>query len=115
MRGLIYLHDSPIRAHGRLHSANCVIDSRFDQSETKKNLQGFRRCFGGFKRCLARHVARICHSCLANLLSGSGCWIFHADVDVLPADRVSASKKMSFYVSCGFVKVFSGRPQHLIY
>ena len=35
-------------------------------------------------------------------------------VDVLLAGRVSASK-MSLYVNCGFVNVFSGRPQHLIY
>ena len=28
VRGMIYLHDSTIRSHGRLHSANCVIDSR---------------------------------------------------------------------------------------
>ena len=36
-------------------------------------------------------------------------------VDVLLlADRVSASK-MSLYVNCGFVNVFSGRPQYLIY
>ena len=34
-------------------------------------------------------------------------------VDVLLADRVSASK-MSLYVNCGFVNVFSGRPQNLI-
>ena len=28
VRGMLYLHDSPVRSHGRLHSANCLIDSR---------------------------------------------------------------------------------------
>ena len=43
--------------------------------ETKKNLQGFKRCLDGLNRCLAHHVARICHSCSAKLTwCGSGCW-----------------------------------------
>lgn len=29
LQGMSYLHDSPVKFHGRLSSSNCVIDSRF--------------------------------------------------------------------------------------
>ncbi|KRT86564.1 Adenylate and Guanylate cyclase [Oryctes borbonicus] len=29
LRGMIYLHESPIRFHGSLHTANCLVDSRW--------------------------------------------------------------------------------------
>ncbi|XP_037521917.2 guanylate cyclase 32E [Rhipicephalus sanguineus] len=29
VRGMLYLHDSPVRSHGDLRSANCLVDSRW--------------------------------------------------------------------------------------
>lgn len=29
LRGMIYLHDSPLRFHGSLRTSNCLIDSRW--------------------------------------------------------------------------------------
>lgn len=28
LRGMLYLHDSPLRYHGNLKASNCLVDSR---------------------------------------------------------------------------------------
>ena len=42
VRGMIYLHDSTIRSHGRLHSANCVIDSRLPSYRLMVRLPSYK-------------------------------------------------------------------------
>jgi atrial natriuretic peptide receptor A len=40
-QGMIYLHDSEIRCHGRLKSSNCVVDSRWVVKITDYGLREF--------------------------------------------------------------------------
>uniref|UniRef100_T1ITS9 Guanylate cyclase n=1 Tax=Strigamia maritima TaxID=126957 RepID=T1ITS9_STRMM len=42
IRGMIYLHDGPIRSHGRLESSNCLVDSRWVLKITDFGLQEFK-------------------------------------------------------------------------
>ncbi|ELU09058.1 hypothetical protein CAPTEDRAFT_121651 [Capitella teleta] len=41
VRGMIYLHDSEIRCHGRLKASNCVVDSRWVVKITDYGLREF--------------------------------------------------------------------------
>jgi serine/threonine protein kinase len=43
LRGMIYLHDSPVRFHGALHSANCLVDSRWVVKLADFGLREFKR------------------------------------------------------------------------
>ena len=40
---MIYLHDSPIRFHGALHAANCLVDSRWVVKLADFGLREFKR------------------------------------------------------------------------
>lgn len=40
---MIYLHDSPVRFHGALHSANCLVDSRWVVKLADFGLREFKR------------------------------------------------------------------------
>ncbi|XP_050310703.1 guanylate cyclase 32E [Anthonomus grandis grandis] len=46
LRGMIYLHDSPIRFHGGLHTGNCLIDSRWVVKLSDYGLREFKRGAG---------------------------------------------------------------------
>ncbi|XP_065155989.1 guanylate cyclase 32E isoform X2 [Atheta coriaria] len=43
LRGMIYLHDSPVRFHGALHTANCLVDSRWVVKLADFGLREFKR------------------------------------------------------------------------
>ncbi|XP_022917688.1 guanylate cyclase 32E [Onthophagus taurus] len=43
LRGMIYLHDSPIRFHGSLHTGNCLVDSRWVVKLADFGLHEFKR------------------------------------------------------------------------
>ncbi|EFA09532.2 Guanylate cyclase 32E-like Protein [Tribolium castaneum] len=43
LRGMIYLHDSPVRFHGALHSANCLVDSRWVVKLADFGLREFKK------------------------------------------------------------------------
>lgn len=43
LRGMIYLHDSPVRFHGNLHTANCLVDSRWVVKLSDFGLKEFKR------------------------------------------------------------------------
>ncbi|XP_044753135.1 guanylate cyclase 32E-like [Coccinella septempunctata] len=43
LRGVIYLHESPIRFHGSLHTGNCLVDSRWVVKLTDFGLKEFKR------------------------------------------------------------------------
>lgn len=40
---MIYLHESPIRFHGALHTGNCLVDSRWVVKITDFGLHEFKR------------------------------------------------------------------------
>lgn len=40
---MIYLHDSPIRFHGALHTANCLVDSRWVVKLSDFGLREFKK------------------------------------------------------------------------
>lgn len=42
-QGMIYLHNSPLKLHGRLKSTNCVIDSRWVVKITDFGLRTLRK------------------------------------------------------------------------
>lgn len=42
-QGMIYLHESPIRFHGSLHTANCLVDSRWVVKLSDFGLREFKR------------------------------------------------------------------------
>lgn len=46
VKGMRYLHASPLRAHGRLTSRNCVVDSRWVLRVTDYGLPAFQRAQG---------------------------------------------------------------------
>ncbi|KAK9890919.1 hypothetical protein WA026_012260 [Henosepilachna vigintioctopunctata] len=43
LRGTIYLHDSPVNFHGALHTANCLVDSRWVVKLADFGLKQFKR------------------------------------------------------------------------
>uniref|UniRef100_A0A1B0EWC7 Guanylate cyclase n=2 Tax=Lutzomyia longipalpis TaxID=7200 RepID=A0A1B0EWC7_LUTLO len=43
IRGMIYLHESPLRFHGSLCTSNCLIDSRWVVKISDFGLQGFKQ------------------------------------------------------------------------
>ncbi|XP_017772276.1 PREDICTED: guanylate cyclase 32E [Nicrophorus vespilloides] len=43
LRGMIYLHDSPVRFHGALHTANCLVDSRWVVKLSDFGLREFKK------------------------------------------------------------------------
>ncbi|GAB0098027.1 Guanylate cyclase [Sergentomyia squamirostris] len=43
IRGMIYLHESPLRYHGSLCTSNCLIDSRWVVKISDFGLQGFKQ------------------------------------------------------------------------
>lgn len=43
LQGMIYLHDSPVRFHGALHTANCLVDSRWVVKIADFGLREFKR------------------------------------------------------------------------
>ncbi len=67
-----YLHNSPLKVHGRLKSSNCVVDGRFvlkltdfglhtfyyhDKNKDEKNLHAFYR-----RKCLSLITSqKTCH------------------------------------------------------
>lgn len=42
IRGMIYLHESPLKYHGSLCSSNCLIDSRWVVKLSDFGLQAFK-------------------------------------------------------------------------
>lgn len=40
---MIYLHDSPVRFHGSLHTSNCLVDSRWVVKLSDFGLREFKR------------------------------------------------------------------------
>lgn len=40
---MIYLHDSPVRFHGSLHTGNCLVDSRWVVKIADFGLREFKR------------------------------------------------------------------------
>ncbi|KAL3268646.1 hypothetical protein HHI36_007750 [Cryptolaemus montrouzieri] len=43
LRGVIYLHESSVRYHGALHTANCLVDSRWVVKLTDFGLREFKK------------------------------------------------------------------------
>ncbi|CAH0555549.1 unnamed protein product [Brassicogethes aeneus] len=43
LRGMIYLHDSPVRFHGALNTSNCLVDSRWVVKVADFGLREFKR------------------------------------------------------------------------
>lgn len=43
VRGMIYLHDSPIKFHGKLKSSNCLVDSRWVLKLSDFGLREFKK------------------------------------------------------------------------
>lgn len=43
LRGMIYLHDSPLRFHGTLRTSNCLIDSRWVVKLSDFGLYAFKQ------------------------------------------------------------------------
>lgn len=43
LRGMIYLHDSPLRFHGSLRTSNCLIDSRWVVKLSDFGLYAFKQ------------------------------------------------------------------------
>lgn len=43
IRGMIYLHDSPLKYHGSLCTSNCLIDSRWVVKLSDFGLQAFKK------------------------------------------------------------------------
>lgn len=46
VRGMRYLHSSPLRVHGSLSSRNCVVDARWVLKVTDYGLQAFKDAQG---------------------------------------------------------------------
>lgn len=42
-QGMIYLHESPVKFHGALHTANCLVDSRWVVKLTDFGLREFKK------------------------------------------------------------------------
>lgn len=49
-KGMIFLHDSPIKVHGSLHSGNCLVDSRWVVKLSDFGLYEFKK---GSKTCMS--------------------------------------------------------------
>lgn len=47
---MIFLHDSPIKVHGSLHSGNCLVDSRWVVKLSDFGLYEFKK---GSKTCMS--------------------------------------------------------------
>ncbi|KAF5291191.1 hypothetical protein FQA39_LY14433 [Lamprigera yunnana] len=43
LRGMVYLHDSPIKFHGSLHTGNCLVDSRWVVKITDFGVRQFKK------------------------------------------------------------------------
>ncbi|XP_019756658.1 guanylate cyclase 32E isoform X2 [Dendroctonus ponderosae] len=60
LRGMIYLHESPIRFHGALNSANCLVDSRWVVKLSDFGLREFKKGSDDFS---LKDPARIREKC----------------------------------------------------
>ncbi|XP_030761658.1 guanylate cyclase 32E [Sitophilus oryzae] len=60
LRGMIYLHDSPIRFHGALHSSNCLVDSRWVVKLSDFGLREFKK---GAEECMMKDATKIREKC----------------------------------------------------
>lgn len=60
IRGMIYLHESPLKYHGSLCSTNCLIDSRWVVKLSDFGLQAFKN--GADEQPDVQNVVAKCHS-----------------------------------------------------
>ncbi|XP_053402705.1 atrial natriuretic peptide receptor 1-like [Mercenaria mercenaria] len=89
IKGMVYLHNSPIHVHGRLSSTNCVIDSRFALKLTDY----------GPKSILTRDRAEERKkSCLAETFNtGKLLWTAPEHLNMSPDGSIGASQKGDVY------------------
>ncbi|KAL4112523.1 hypothetical protein QTP88_016294 [Uroleucon formosanum] len=59
IRGMLYLHDSPLRYHGNLKSSNCLVDSRWVLKLTDFGLQEFKKESEDFPHHFLQHDFRL--------------------------------------------------------
>lgn len=66
---MIYLHESPLRYHGALHTGNCLVDSRWVVKLSDFGLREFKKgeedpCLKDTnkirERCYSRYINVIC-------------------------------------------------------
>ncbi|KAL1497777.1 hypothetical protein ABEB36_008676 [Hypothenemus hampei] len=60
LRGMIFLHDSPIRFHGALYTGNCLVDSRWVVKLSDFGLREFKK---GSEDCSLNDPAKIRDKC----------------------------------------------------
>lgn len=57
---MIYLHDSPVRFHGSLHTGNCLVDSRWVVKLADFGLREFKR---GAEDSTLKDPAKVLEKC----------------------------------------------------
>ncbi|VVC38134.1 Adenylyl cyclase class-4/guanylyl cyclase,Receptor, ligand binding region,Protein kinase [Cinara cedri] len=59
IRGMLYLHDSPLKYHGNLKASNCLVDSRWVLKLTDFGLQEFKKESEEFPHHFLQHDFRL--------------------------------------------------------
>lgn len=63
---MIYLHDSPVRFHGALHTGNCLVDSRWVVKLTDFGLREFKK---GEENISLKDTSKVVEKCRSKINS----------------------------------------------
>ncbi|KAJ8909843.1 hypothetical protein NQ315_002849 [Exocentrus adspersus] len=92
LRGMIYLHDSPVRFHGALHTGNCLVDSRWVVKVADFGLREFKK---GAEDYWLKDTAKIREKCYSLLYRAPE--LLRTNESFLLKDQLTGTQKGDVY------------------